>query len=632
MSDDTAESAEVGRPAARRFDWTRARATPTPRWWSLAAAAAIAWLTWPVASFIPENGLDPSWQIALSLAADHRLDFGHDIVFSYGPLGFLAHPRLVTTPTAVGALLFAAVAQFALCAVVLWRARRSFPWYVAVLVTYVVGAMLAASGFSNLGDYAVFVVFVLAVHLLEQEQPAPTWLIPLGGFLAAFQLLVKVSGGFIALALLALAVWRARPGGWRAELLLLGSFMTSLVVLWVAVGSALGDLPRWLYESAHVVGAYTSAMALEAGSGGLYLQAIALLAVAAGLVVARTRGLGTWRTASIAAACALYAFAYFKEGFVRLDAIHAALFFSAFAIALVAITWGPPTRWVAAALLAASLGAVAAVTEGSEFFYRPGARLGTAADEVDALFHSGREISEGKAVVRDQLGLDDATLRLLRGHTVDVQPYETSAVWAYELEWRPQPLIQSYVALDHELDRFNARALASRGAERILLQQQQPALDGRHPLYLAPESSLVILCRYRQLHVQGEWETLGRAGDRCGPSRRLRSVDADQGERVAVPQTSGADELVYARIHIRKTLKQRLADFVFKTIDAPGIVLDGATYRLVSDVAQGPLILRMAKNSGIAPSFGGDLNVSALTLANVPSPYRVDFFALRLRG
>jgi hypothetical protein len=624
MSGDTAE--------ARRFDWARARATPAPRWWSLAAAAAIAWLTWPVASFIPENGLDPSWQIALALAADHRLHFGHDIVFSYGPLGFLAHPRLVTTPTAVAALLFAAVAQFSLCAVVLWRALRSFPWYVALLITYTIGAMLAASGFSNLGDYAVFVVFVLVVYMLEQERFAATWLIPLGGFLAAFQLLVKVSGGFIALALLALAVWRALPGGWRSELLLAGSFSVSLVVVWVAVGSAVGDLPRWLYESAHVVGAYTSAMALEAGSGGLYLQAAALLAVAVALVVARARGLGTWRTAALAAACALYTFAYFKEGFVRLDAIHAALFFSAFAIGLVAITWDPPTRWVTAALIAASLGAVADTTEGSEFFYRPSARLGTMADEVDAVFHGGREISQARAVVRGELKLDRTTIRLLRGHTVDVQPYETSAVWGYGFAWRPQPLVQSYVALDHELDRFNAHALASRGPERILVQQELPALDGRHPLYLAPESTLVILCRYRQLHVHGGWETLGRAGDRCGTSRPLRSVEADQGEKVPVPTASSNDEVVYARIHIKKTLKRRLADLVFKTIDQPGVVINRQTYRIVSDVMRGPVILRMAKNSGIAPAFGGSLDVSTISLANVPSPLRIEFFALQLKG
>ena len=37
----------------------------------------------------PGLGLDPSWNIALELAIKKKLQFGNDIVFSWGPLSFL---------------------------------------------------------------------------------------------------------------------------------------------------------------------------------------------------------------------------------------------------------------------------------------------------------------------------------------------------------------------------------------------------------------------------------------------------------------------------------------------------------------------------------------------------------------
>ncbi|AWB09686.1 hypothetical protein TDSAC_0304 [Thermodesulfobium acidiphilum] len=43
-------------------------------------------------------GLDPSWQFAMNYAFEHGLIFGKDIIFTYGPLGFLATPGPMYLP------------------------------------------------------------------------------------------------------------------------------------------------------------------------------------------------------------------------------------------------------------------------------------------------------------------------------------------------------------------------------------------------------------------------------------------------------------------------------------------------------------------------------------------------------
>ena len=41
----------------------------------------------------PIGELDQSWQIVLEFAAQQRLQFGSEIIFTYGPLGFLFQPH-----------------------------------------------------------------------------------------------------------------------------------------------------------------------------------------------------------------------------------------------------------------------------------------------------------------------------------------------------------------------------------------------------------------------------------------------------------------------------------------------------------------------------------------------------------
>src|SRR5476651_2326456 len=38
---------------------------------------------------MPGSGLDPSWRMALGYMFEHGMQFGRDVVFTYGPLGFI---------------------------------------------------------------------------------------------------------------------------------------------------------------------------------------------------------------------------------------------------------------------------------------------------------------------------------------------------------------------------------------------------------------------------------------------------------------------------------------------------------------------------------------------------------------
>ncbi|MCY7418039.1 MAG: hypothetical protein LH650_06005, partial [Chloroflexi bacterium] len=65
-------------------------------WFVLAALALLtAVLAWPTWAYTPQPGPDASWQFGLSWAARLGLQWGTDIAFTYGPLGYTLAPMLM---------------------------------------------------------------------------------------------------------------------------------------------------------------------------------------------------------------------------------------------------------------------------------------------------------------------------------------------------------------------------------------------------------------------------------------------------------------------------------------------------------------------------------------------------------
>jgi hypothetical protein len=595
-----------------------------------AVALVLAAATWQVPHFLPETGFDNSWQIALHLAAVQHLNFGRDVVFTYGPLGFLSEPLLVSTWTGTLAFVYALVAQVGFAALVFVGAARTYG-----RIAGAVAAFLALGLSLLLSDVPVYAALFVVVWILERESaPSSRALAPLLGVLCAFELLVKLNGGIVCLLLVALAAWRLAPRGLKAELVFLGAAFVATLVLWLASGNAIGDLPVWLGRSWRVVSGYTDAVAT--GSPLHHVETLyAALLVAGGavLVALHVRRLPAARAGTLVAAAAVYTFAYLKEGFVRAD-FHTLYFFAAFAVGVLAFRWRTAERVPAAVLL---VGAVAASVGASHSslrrVYHPVARLRTAALEARDTVDAGarrRDVARARATARAQLALPPHDVRLLAGRTVDVVPYEVSAAWAYGLRWRGEPLLQWYTAFDAQLDRLNAAYVAAHGAERVL-RQRTPVVDAKLPAFEAPATYLALVCHYRELAADGSWEVLGRVPYRCGPERRVGTQVVRAGDVVTVPKAA-PDELLYARIRIARPLGARLRSFVYKPTSVPTIELGGADYRLLPATAGNPLLLRLPARAGVSPLYGGYASSDFLAVRHVPSPFTIDFFTRAVRG
>lgn len=576
----------------------------------LVGAAIAAILSWPVESLSPGAGLDPSWEAALHLARQNGQDFGTDIVFTYGPLGFLTVPRLFFTPQTLAALGFIAAAHYALAALIVGSLARVVHVAVAVVLAYVLLRTMAADVDPTTGVVAAAVIACVAVLRSQASHHAVTAFVLVIGLTAALVLLMKFNDGVIlagisSVTVLGLAVTRSR---YTLLPLYAASFVGAFAAAWLATGQSLDALGPFIVRSLEVASGYSAAMGYE-GPGREWEYGAAAL-VAAGIVIVARQGTDAMpRPARLAVACAtaLVLFAAFKHGFVRHDG-HSVGYFVICALVVPAFVlrrsqWRAAVATAAGALLAVSLSSGIPMSATLDVTSNAGKFLEQVMVMADPTRRS-LAFTEGVESVRNRVGLTQEVLDQVRGHRVHIDPWEASIAWAYygQFEWRPMPVFQSFIAYTEELDDLNAAFLASPDGPDRILRQTLRSIDGRNPHWESPAYTLALLCHFREAWVGPAWQVLARAPNRCGEARRIGQVEVTWNEVVPMPDAGRGNMLVVA-IHGLERPIDRLGAALYKA-GPVGINVDGnRDYRIIPGTAGNGLILQVPPNANHSDGF-----------------------------
>lgn len=604
---------------------------------------ALAALSWPIVSILPGTGPDASWAAGLYMAHAEGLQFGRDLVFTYGPLGFLEVPVLYQQTLWVVAFLYQAFVHVALAVSLLWVARRAFPLAPAVAACYVLLVI------GRLEGAVVLLAFVWCFVALDEG--APRFAVPLalagGGVLGTVELLGKANYGLAILAFVALSAL-GLPGR-RRRLPLLAVFVAAtLAAGWLAAGQSAADLPAFFSRSAQVISGYSGAMGTDILARGWerWAALAAMVLLVAGAALASRRGVLPRRLASVAMA-ALFSFLAFKQGFVRQGLGNTPEFFVLMAGAGLAVASRlPRIRFEAIGLaLVAPLAALALVAQPSPSLWgslKPQAHVEYLRQGLDALFDPGERAAltaEARRSMRGAYRLDPAIVRTLGDRPVHVDPWEAGVVWAYGLNWRPLPTMQSYVAYTPQLDRLNAAALSGGGGPAAILRQSPVAaaaagsgsVDDRYPGWESPAAMRAMLCHYRAVMSDGRWQLLERVADRCGPARAFGVAYSATGRRMAVPPPPSPGEIVFARVSgIGVGGWEALRTALYRARERTATLGRRGSWRLVPATAGDGLILsapRAVDYPGrfrLAPDVG---SVAFQVAGAAPRPLKVEFFA-----
>ena len=603
---------------------------------ALLAAALVTLASWPVTGDLrPRLDLDGAWEIGLRQALHDGLDYGPDVLFTYGPLGFLREPLLVYPWSARLAFVWGVLVQFALAATLIWGLRRAFG---SLLVATLVALLLAATIVQEPTLVIAFTGCVALTAGLAGGRRAQ--LVALGlGVLCGIELLSKLNAG-VTVGLLGVVAVATAPSPRRTLVALFaGGAVAALVVGWLATGQSGGAIGPYLRGSLEIVSGYSEAMSFEDPNVGWEYWA-AFLVMGLGFAVARH---AAWALPGrgklgLVVLWALLSFMSFKAGFVRHDPSHSNIFFASLLGGLVAFGWAPHRRrtaWLVGVIFALAL--FSSLRKDPADLIHPVSRASNLVDQA-VLLADGSATRKGILDARierfDKEQLDARFRTAIGDATVHVEPLDAGLPWAQDLRWKPLPVFQSYSAYTAGLDERNADMVRSPDGPEFVLRENGRTFSDRNPLFDAPEAMRETLCHFREVRPLGRWILLERTEPRCGPLKLFKTVDAQLGVPAPIPAAPDASSAVVVRIGgIGVTGLERLRAAIYRAIPR-SISLDGGrTYPLVPGTAEDGLVLRVPPGADYTRPFGLDQQSSTLEIAKSArgGTIQLRFYAMPIR-
>lgn len=568
------------------------------RWPTPLLGVLVALFSWHIAFGIPSPGLDPGWWAGLNMAVHDGRQFGTEIIFSYGPLGFLRRPYVFYDGLGTIGYLYSSLILVAFASALVWTFRFKFAAALAAFFSLLIIVEVP------MADLATPLAILWAFAVLSKRPPrhAFTLLYTGGAVFAAVEALVKLSSGPLIVAIFLLALIGARAN-LRQIGTFLGVFAASLAALWLIAGQHLSNLPDFAANSIQIVSGYNEAMGLNTISAGLVLAFVAIIGLAAGWAWFGEYHDRRAQIAAVGVALLVGLFAY-KQGVVRADAAHKAGFLGLMAIVWVAVPSLPRFRTVMlGGVVILALGSMnVRATEGSNGLdvLR---NLSVFRDQAKILIDTGRRdqiVTQRRTALQSLYGLPPKAFLQLASGSVSVEPWETAMVWAYNLDWAPLPVFQNYSAYTSKLDGLNSDAVASPdGPDRIVRPVNPGGIDGRFPGWDPPGQMIATTCYFVPTASGGGWQVLTRTENRCGPPVAGGVVESQFGEPVKVP-APGPSEIVYVKVRGAEVHGlERLRALLYKPQTRYATTGDGSRFVLAPDTAQDGLILRAGKRVGL---------------------------------
>lgn len=512
-------------------------------------------------------GLDGSWIIGLNLLADSAYRFGRDVVYTYGPLGYLLCP-LPYGRNLIEAVVFWTLLHLLFGGAVFALRRR------LSTVPFLVFAALYTMAFALGLPYEYHLLLLESLILLiAGREPRGHWAGAAAGVLAALFLFVKLSLGMTAslLFVAAAGAWLWTDGRRRLKPILFGAVAWLAVYLFLAAWlfRSLDAFSRWLTASRDLAGEYTAAMSIV-GPSEFLLAGIGALIVMERLLERQGRARLDLTLMSVVALLIA-----FKHGFGRQDR-HVLAFFP-YALGLISLFWagtedapraaGRPRRGLLVGYLVILLLALPGLTHYDAETLRaaPGILAGRAGSgRFVALFRLPELQRDLRAAGDQAMSTQTLSPEMLSGGVgeVGIIPWEISLAPANHLRWRPCPVFQTHMAYTAYLDRLNAEHFAGAGPEHLLVQFA--AIDGRNPVQETPAIWRALKENYRpaagpdpearlllRRREAPEWQPLVEAGRR----------GASTGTWINVPP---GQEIAYAKLAMRMNVAGRAVRLLFR--------------------------------------------------------------------
>lgn len=504
----------------------------------------------------PATELDSSWRIALGYFFQHGAQFGRDVVFTYGPLGFAMGKTYSGLQFA--AIVIAQLAYALIGATLTIQEGRKMQglsrW------SFLVAMLL----FSTTYEDAAHMVFIalMGFRLLRPER-RPIETLTLAALLALFASVKFTDLMLVGLVIGVVCTHSAWRRNWRNVLLVGGIFSGTFLAIWIACGQSPLNLPDYFRGSWAISQGYTQAMGFPSPWPPLWKAFVVLGILGAYLLF--YLWLHPDKPLALAGGIMLAGFIFmnWKHGFVRADGHMIGFFFCALLpLTAYPALLGDPPRFRRLHYAVFSVGALFCLwgTENALYGVTRGS-LGILQERIwrnveTSLYPADTWSRYETRLLQARSTVDlPQTKKIVGRSTVDVLGYEQAVAIFNDLNYRPRPVIQSYSVFTSYLAKLNKDFLESEKAPEYLLLKIQ-SIDYRSPMMDDPDVWRLVPHRYDfVLNERGFqlWRKLPRkVNDDATEPKPLAT------KTLAIGATLSLEEFAHRQLWINIDLKQTL--------------------------------------------------------------------------
>ena len=603
--------------------------------WRLLIFVAFVMMTFPPCFGRMGAGLDASWVLGLNEASSRHMIYGRDIIFTYGPLGFVIHPLDVGSN-----LIHATFFRLGLHALwwtsvgmMLLRIRGYSATLLFAAASLYSGIHLSPIFDTNSKLTGIIILTTIGYLMLSRLDRRPIWAVP-AVVVSAAALLAKFNLGVACTV--AIVVWgiieflRERSPRVLGQLGFLAlTYVGAVAGLFRMYGGPIDSLGDFLRYSMDISSGYSSQMSFQ----GPAVEVMILMAVLGVAIIAAVVGILLRARYAPALLIILFPlFMLFKGAIVRHDFFHFLISFPPM-IGLAAFMLpdriGRWQSWAAQSVVALALllgvwltppSVTCAVTRGALSWV-----------QLCRYTETRAAIRADETHVKDQIKLPPRIRSRIGSETVDVYPWDLCYITANGLNWKPRFVLQSYSAYHPNLDQKCAEDYRGEDAPRYILYLHE-AIDTQHPCIVDPQTWMEI---YRWYDVVDQVNDIllleRRSSPRWDGMVELGSRSIAFGERWEVPEN--IREPVILRVKLRLNPIGKLSCILYK-VYPPTIRVeykDGSIseHRLVwQNVRSGFLVSNLPRDSNgvrlLMESPGAD-RVRAVTFRDDHGSFSRDF-------
>jgi len=577
-------------------------------------------IPWPL--HMPSSGLDPSWVIGINIAASENMQFGPEIAFTFGPLGFLYIPTFIDQNLWFLSLLFTLFIHFLfIFSIVLLMVKSSSNWKDYIIVLPVLLVVLQV--FHYLRDTELLFSIIIFLYLIATDKidrNYEKWVLLFISLMLAIATLIKFNMALtsvsIILSFLLISFFNKR---FKRHLFTFVLYIVFIIILWTINGQYLANLPVYLVNGFQLSFGYSDAMATNGMEWQVYLGSIGiifLIILFAYSLVIKDKNLVIFIFLN-----SIFLFFTFKHGFVRHDG-HVYEFFSTFAIffSCIFLLGKSNTNFgLRCFSLLMSFLFIISICLGLPFIleenvFQKVPAFDSSFSLISDQTYQTQVLEDAKNKIRRDHPLENKTIHYLKNSTVDIFPWDIALVWAYNFNWSPRPVFQSYSAYTEYLDKTNVQHFSNEEAPQAILYSFK-SIDERYPLFDEPSTFASILQNYSIVNKSSDEFLLlfyNSTKNSYILEEDLGVIEVELGQPITIPTYDSG--YVFARIELEYSTFGKLMKFIYKP--APAFIRFGFSdltysneFRFIPGVSKNGVFLSQYVNNidDLANVFSGNI-------------------------